>query len=91
MIQNLRRTIAPFVIGFFITACSQSNELSVLKQRCTGCHNLVPICNKLGKKGFEDWKLTIESMKRAGAKVSATDVERLADFLSRQTSLSICK
>ncbi len=94
--MNLK-IFSPFLLSFaivvFATACSKSDDLWLMKQNCIGCHNLVPVCVSLGTKNAKDWKITIESMKRAGAKIQNPDIDKIADFLSRQKpdSADFCK
>lgn len=89
----MRPLLTLVFITFALTSCrGKTDDLSVLKNRCLSCHNLAPICFQLGKRDFNAWKTTVEAMKKAGAKISASEGDRLAAFLSNQgQDAAFCK
>lgn len=80
----MKGLVLSLAVAFSLSACSQTDGVSLLKKQCTGCHNLIPVCSKLGQKNLQDWKSTVEAMKKVGAKVSASESDRIAELLSKQ-------
>ncbi len=54
----------------------------LLAERCTGCHYLSRVCQRLGKKSKRRWKRTVRNMVRYGARLSPAEQRRLTACLS---------
>lgn len=89
----MKKIFLIITIGFSLYACSGGNDDSLLKSKCLSCHNMVPICAKIGIKNVQGWIDSIDAMKKAGAKISNNEKERLANFLAglKQEKADFCK
>lgn len=54
---------------------------TLLTAKCTECHNLTRICEKLGKKSKSRWQRTIKRMTDRGAKLSSEESDTLLTCL----------
>jgi len=54
---------------------------SLLTAKCTACHNMERICEKLGKKSKSRWQRTITRMVERGAKMEADESAAVLDCL----------
>lgn len=85
--------ILPFFVLPVLIGCTKEDDSTFLKKKCMKCHNLIPVCLKLGTWAYEQWRDNILVMNKAGAKVSDQEIERLAKYLSnqKQDKVDFCK
>ena len=57
---------------------------SLLVEKCSKCHYLTRVCQKLGKKSKGDWKRTIKRMVRKGAVLSKAEQKLLVECLHKE-------
>lgn len=61
---------------------ADTKPVSLLKTRCTVCHDLERVRARVDKKDKDGWLELITRMQGNGAKVSDADKQELADHLS---------
>ncbi|MFQ3573554.1 MAG: hypothetical protein SNJ53_02855 [Thermodesulfovibrionales bacterium] len=91
--QIIRLYILILISVFFIFGCTKGDDASLLKDRCLSCHNLIPVCLKLGVRNYEQWKDSVIAMRKAGARLSDTEVEKISRYLTNQRpeTVDFCK
>ena len=57
---------------------------ATLVNKCSSCHHLTRVCQKLGKKGKGDWRRSIKRMIRKGAVLSKEEEKLLIQCLYKQ-------
>jgi cytochrome c2 len=57
----------------------------IVRESCTSCHSLVPVCGKVGSAG-PYWKKTVGRMIRNGARIHPGEVEEAAAYLAALSS-----
>lgn len=94
------RPIIIFLAIFFVVLLSAAVSFDtrekdcavLLNTRCDNCHYRARICQSLGKKSKREWKRTIKTMVRYGAKLTKDQQKTLADCLyeASQNAKFVC-
>ena len=65
----------------------------ILTNKCTECHNLNRVCQKVGKKNKKRWKRTIKRMVKRGTKLSKSESKEILTCLVDESpgTLQVCK
>jgi hypothetical protein len=65
---------------------SQSKSVceEILVAKCSDCHHLTRVCQKLGKKSKGDWRRSIKRMIRKGAVLSKDEQKILVQCMYKQ-------
>lgn len=90
-----------FTTALFSTAAAEEDCGKLLNSRCTACHYLTRICQKLEKeqkKGFfggvfaGSWNRTIKNMVKQGAKLTEAEQDTLTQCLDNSSSgvMEVC-
>jgi hypothetical protein len=91
------RTVAALCCTLFLTAgqsvFAADNCAELLNSKCTECHNLNRVCQKVGKKDEKRWARTISRMEKHGTKLSAAENKGILACLAEPTpsTLQLCK
>ena len=57
---------------------------SLLVEKCSTCHYLTRVCQKLGKKSKGDWRRSVKRMVRKGAVLSKAEQKGLVKCLHKE-------
>ena len=65
----------------------------LLVEKCSDCHYLTRVCQKLGKKSKGDWRRSIKRMVRKGAVLSKDEKKLLVGCLHKEEegAIQACK
>ena len=98
--RKIHTTLVPLVITIFAiillstsSAIAKDNCAPLLENKCTECHNLNRVCEKLGKKNKKRWVRTIKRMVKRGAKLTKSEKKEILNCLVDQSpgTLQACK
>jgi mono/diheme cytochrome c family protein len=75
---------AAFCLAAFVLprAWAQPDPAALVRERCTVCHNLTRVRDKIGANTAEDWTNYIGRMQKRGARVSDAEKAAMAGYLS---------
>jgi hypothetical protein len=87
--------IAACTLSIFISSVSAEDNIKeqsksvnecqgILVNKCSDCHHLTRICQKLGKKSKGDWRRSIKRMIRKGTVLSKEEQKLLVQCLHKQ-------
>jgi len=74
-------------------AFAADNCAELLPSKCTGCHNMNRVCQKVGKKSEKRWLRTIKRMEKHGSQLSGSEENVILTCLANPGSgtLQLCK
>ena len=94
MMTRFMAVICIAVLAFFLgssqlkaenTGQPEKNSCeSLLAEKCSSCHYLTRVCQKLGKKSKGDWRRSVKRMVRKGVVLSKAEQKLLVECLHKE-------
>ena len=75
------------------TSIAADNCAELLTNKCSDCHNLNRVCQKLGKKNKKRWDRTLKRMVKRGTKLTKSEYADILTCLVDQSpgAVQVCK